>query len=347
MMTERQKNILRLIIQNYTNTGLPVGSKKLMADGIDSSSATIRNDMKALEELGLLAKTHSSSGRIPSILGYRYYVDYLLRPAQVGSHELELIRQSFGKEFHEIDDIIRQSAEILSELTSYTAFSLGPEVKERKLTGFRMVPLNDRQILAIIVTDKGNVENQVFAIPASVTSQDLEKMTQIINDKLVGQPLLTVYHRLRTEIPMILHRYFQTPEGMMDLFDELLSQAFEEKVFIGGRMNLLNFGTRQDVEQLKSVYTFMQNSDELTQLLNGTTTKEAPIVIRIGSEIGNNLLEDMSMITATYEVKGHGSGTIALLGPTSMPYSKIFGLIDTFRFELASKLGSYYRFLGE
>jgi len=146
---------------------------------------------------------------------------------------------------------------------------------------------------------------------------------------------------------MILHRYFQTPEGMMDLFDELLSQAFEEKVFIGGRMNLLNFGTRQDVEQLKSVYTFMQNSDELTQLLNGTTTKEAPIVIRIGSEIGNNLLEDMSMITATYEVKGHGSGTIALLGPTSMPYSKIFGLIDTFRFELASKLGSYYRFLGE
>lgn len=229
MITERQQNILRLIIQNYTNTGLPVGSKKLMEDGIASSSATIRNDMKALEEYGLLAKTHSSSGRIPSMAGYRYYVDHLLQPTQVEENELRRIRQSFGKEFHEINDIIRQSAEILSELTSYTAFSLGPEVKERKLTGFRMVPLNDRQVLAIIVTDKGNVENQVFAIPAAVSSQDLEKMTQIINDKLVGQPLLTVYHRLRTEIPMILHRYFQTPEGMMNLFDEMLGHAFEEK----------------------------------------------------------------------------------------------------------------------
>lgn len=346
MITERQQNILRLIIQEYTNTGTPVGSKKLMEEGIQSSSATIRNDMKALEEHGLLLKTHSSSGRIPSMEGYRYYVDYLLRPAEVEHDELETIRHSFGKEFHEINDIIKQSADILSDLTSYTAFSLGPEVKERKLTGFRIVPLNDRQIIAVIVTDKGNVENQVFAIPHSVTSQDLEKMTQIINDKLVGQPLLTVYHRLRTEIPMILHRYFQTPDGMMDLFEAMLGHAFEEKVFVSGRMNLLDFGVKQDIEQLKSVYSFMQNTDAITHLLSNEIS-DSQIAIRIGSEIGNTLLDDMSMITATYEVAGHGKGTIALLGPTSMPYSKMFGLVDVFRHELASKLGAYYRFLDE
>lgn len=346
MITERQQNILRLIIQEYTNTGTPVGSKKLMDEGIQSSSATIRNDMKALEEHGLLLKTHSSSGRIPSMEGYRYYVDYLLRPAEVEHDELETIRLSFGKEFHEINDIIKQSADILSNLTSYTAFSLGPEVKERKLTGFRIVPLNDRQIIAVIVTDKGNVESQVFAIPPSVTSQDLEKMTQIINDKLVGQPLLTVYHRLRTEIPMILHRYFQTPDGMMDLFEAMLGHAFEEKVFVSGRMNLLDFGVKQDIEQLKSVYSFMQNTDAITHLLSNEIS-DSQIAIRIGSEIGNTLLNDMSMITATYEVAGHGKGTIALLGPTSMPYSKMFGLVDVFRHELASKLGAYYRFLGE
>lgn len=346
MITERQQNILRLIIQEYTNTGTPVGSKKLMEEGIQSSSATIRNDMKALEEHGLLLKTHSSSGRIPSMEGYRYYVDYLLRPAEVEHDELETIRHSFGKEFHEIDDIIKQSADILSDLTSYTAFSLGPEVKERKLTGFRIVPLNDRQIIAVIVTDKGNVENQVFAIPHSVTSQDLEKMTQIINDKLVGQPLLTVYHRLRTEIPMILHRYFQTPDGMMDLLEAMLGHAFEEKVFVSGRMNLLDFGVKQDIEQLKSVYSFMQNTDAITHLLSNEIS-DSQIAIRIGSEIGNTLLDDMSMITATYEVAGHGKGTIALLGPTSMPYSKMFGLVDVFRHELASKLGAYYRFLDE
>ncbi|WP_086348129.1 heat-inducible transcriptional repressor HrcA [Candidatus Enterococcus clewellii] len=345
MLTERQNEILRLIIQHYTTTGTPVGSKKLMEDGVKSSSATIRNEMKALEEHGLLLKTHSSSGRVPSMAGYRYYVDHLLKPAEVDSGEVNLIRQSFGTEFREINDIIEQSAKILSELTSYTAFSLGPEVKERKLTGFRMVPLNDRQIIAIIVTDKGNVENQVFAIPTSVTSEDLEKMTKIINDKLVGQPLLTVYHRLRTEIPMILHRYFQTPEGMMNLFDSMLGHIFEEKVYVSGRLNLLDFDGGLDNKQLKSVYSFMKNTEELTHLLDISGDSAVPISFKIGSEIGNDLLDNMSMITATYEVVGHGKGTIALLGPTSMPYSKMFSLVDVFRNELASQLGSYYRFL--
>lgn len=347
MLTERQQNILQLIIQSYTKTGLPVGSKKLMAEGLKSSSATIRNDMKTLEEQGLLLKTHSSSGRIPSMNGYRYYVDYLLKPVDLDKDEVQMIRQAFGKDFYEINDIIEQSAYILSSLTSYTAFSLGPEVKERKLTGFRLIPLNDHQIIAIIVTDKGNVESQVFRIPAAVSSQDLEKMTQIINDKLVGQPLLTVYHRLRTEIPMILHRYFQTPEGVIQLFDSILGHAFEDKIFVGGRMNLLDFSIKQDKEQLKSVYSFIQNSDEISDLLSVSDGNKEAISFKIGTEIGHELLDNMSMITATYEVAEHGKGIIALLGPTSMPYSRMFSLVDTFRHELASKLGSYYRYLDE
>lgn len=129
MLTKRQNDILRLIIQHYTSSGVPVGSKTLMSEGVKASSATIRNDMKALEDEGLLLKTHSSSGRIPSALGYRYYVDHLLKPARVAEDDLLLIRQSLGREFHEINEIIKQSAEILSELTSYTTFSLGPEIK--------------------------------------------------------------------------------------------------------------------------------------------------------------------------------------------------------------------------
>ncbi|WP_438763612.1 heat-inducible transcriptional repressor HrcA [Enterococcus sp. AZ194] len=342
MLTQRQNNILRLIIQNYTSNGSPVGSKKLMEDGIQASSATIRNEMKSLEDVGLLLKTHSSSGRIPSMAGYRYYVDHLLKPTRVNNDDMQVIHQSFGQEFHEINEIIRQSAEILSSLTSYTAFSLGPEIKERRLTGFRIVPLNDRQIIAIIVTDKGNVESQVFTIPTAISSPDLEKMVQIINDKLVGQPLLTVYQKLRTEIPMILHKYFQTTEGILDLFDSVFGQTFEEKIYVSGKMNVLNFEPQQDLNQFKSMVSFMKDSDGLTQLLapiNGS------IQIRIGSEMGNELLQNMSMIQATYEIENHGRGTIALLGPASMPYSRMFGLVDTFRNELGSKLAEYYRSL--
>ncbi|MGM0166333.1 heat-inducible transcription repressor HrcA [Enterococcus sp. AZ135] len=342
MLTERQKLILSLIIQDFTNTGQPVGSKSLMEEGVKASSATIRNDMKALEESGLLEKTHSSSGRIPSALGYRYYVDYLLTPSKVSNQEVDQIRRSLKKDIHEIDDIIQQSAKILSQVTSYTAFSLGPEMKDRTLTGFRIVPLNDRQILAIIVTDKGNVESQVFRIPENVDSQDLEKMVRIINDRLVGQPLMSVYQKLRTEIPMILHRYFQTTEGISNLFDVILNDAFEDKVFVSGRMNILNFNPDQDFNHVKSMYSLMQNSDELTQLL---LPSDNNIHVRIGTEMGNDLFDHLSMIQANYEIQGHGRGTIALLGPTSMPYSKIFGLLEVFRYELTSALDDYYRSL--
>lgn len=340
MMTERQLNILGQIIQIYTATGVPVGSKTLMNEGIKASSATIRNDMSALEEFGLIEKTHTSSGRIPSIKGYRFYVDNLLQPAEISHQELSTIKQSFGQEFTAINDIIEKSANILSELTSYTAFSLGPEVKERKLTGFRVVPLNNQQLMAIIVTDKGNVESQVFTIPKGVSSEDIEKMIKIINDKLVGEPLLTVYHKLRTEIPMILQKYFHTPQGIMGLFDSMLGQAFEERVYVGGRMNMLDFDMLSDLTQFKSVYSLMDNTDKLATLIAPT---DDGIGIRIGNELDNELLRNMSLITASYEVSGHGKGTIALLGPTNMSYSKMFGLVDAFRLELANELAVYYR----
>lgn len=342
MLTQRQSDILRLIIQNYTSSGVPVGSKTLMAEGIEASSATIRNDMKALEEDGLLLKTHSSSGRIPSAMGYRYYVDHLLKPTRVTNDDLQVIRQSLGKEFHEINEIIRQSAEILSELTSYTTFSLGPEVKDRRLTGFRIVPLNHRQIIAIVVTDKGNVESQVFTLPANLGSQDLEKMVRLVNDRLVGDPLMTVYQKLRTEIPMILHKYFQSTEGISYLFDAVLGQVFEDKIYVSGQMNLLDYEPHQDLNQFKSMFSLMRDSDELTQMI---VPMDSNIHIKIGSELGNDLLQNMSMIQASYEIDGHGRGTIALLGPTSMPYSRMFGLVDVYRKELANKLADYYRLL--
>jgi heat-inducible transcriptional repressor len=342
MLTTRQELILSLIIQNYTNTGNPVGSKKLMEEGIQASSATIRNDMKALEEIGFIQKNHTSSGRVPSIAGYRYYVDHLLTPSQVKQSEVKRIHESLKDNFSEIDDIIRQSAKILSELTSYTAFSLGPELKDRKLTGFRIVPLNDRQVIAIIVTDRGNVESQVFSIPPNVLGADLEKIVKIINDRLVGQPLLSVYQKLRTEIPMILNRYFQSTDNIMEVFDGILGSSFEDKIFVSGRMNLLNYEHIESLDQFKSTYSLVNNQESISKLL---VPSDHSISIRIGSELGNELLGNLSLIQANYEIEGHGGGTVALLGPTNMPYSRIFGLLEVFSRELSQTLAEHYRLL--
>ncbi len=343
LITARQQDILRLIIQTFTTTGQPVGSKFLMEAGIKASSATIRNDMSALEDLGLLVKTHSSSGRVPSLAGYRYYVDHLVSPSEVPMAETKMIQQAFLQPFKEIDDIVEASATILSQLTSYTAFSLGPEVNERKLTGFRIIPLNPQQIVALIVTDHGNVESEIFTIPRNVTSSDLEKMVNLINERLVGQPLLTVYQKLRTEIPLILQRYFQTPQGISNLFDEIFSDAFDDRIFVGGKMNLLDHSLAEDVSRFRSLYSLIENKEALAAILDKQTIQDKPIAIAIGDEIGNQVLNDMSMITASYEVKGHGKGTISLLGPTNMPYSKVIGLMDVFRQEMERRLADYYR----
>ncbi len=331
-----------MLVKIYTDTGVPVSSKTLMNHGISASSATIRNDLVKLEELGLIQKMHSSSGRVPSIKGYRFYVDHLMTPVEMTSHEVVKIRQLLNRRYNATNEIIEQSAKILSELTSYTAFSLGPEVKERKLTGFRIVPLNRNQLIAVIVTDQGYVESQVFSIPDDISSEDIEKMTRIINDRLVGESLLTVYHKLRTEIPLVLQKYFSNSSNVLYLFEEVFNQAFDDQVYISGGMNLLNSDALTDIAEFKSIYSLISDSDKLTEILLPDKTG---IDIKIGNEIENELLLNMSLITASYEVPEHGKGVIALLGPTSMSYSKLLGLVDVFTDELSGHLDSYYRSL--
>ncbi|WP_347071714.1 heat-inducible transcriptional repressor HrcA, partial [Lacticaseibacillus paracasei] len=223
MLTKRQLLVLKEIIRLFTESGQPVGSKTLMQElPVHVSSATIRNDMAALEDAGLITKTHSSSGRVPSTQGYRYYLDHLVEPVRVSRHDLATIKQELGQRYSKMDEIVAQSAQILSNLTSYTAISLGPEVNNIKLTGFRLVPLGNHQVMAILVTNNGNVENQVFTVPPSISSDELEKAIRIVNDQLVGLPLVQVAQRLRTDVPSMLMQYLTSPDGFLDIFGNVL-----------------------------------------------------------------------------------------------------------------------------
>ena len=346
MLTKRQLLILKEIVRLYTETGQPVGSKKLLEQlPIHISSATIRNEMVHLEDQGLLEKTHLSSGRIPSLRGYRYYLDHLVEPSSIDANDLAVIETSFDQSYHEIDQIVAQSAKILSSLTNYTAISLGPELKDLKLTGFRLVPLNDDQVMAILVTDNGTVENQIFSIPSGIDGDSLEKIIRIINDQLVGLPLMEVVNKLHHEIPQLLTKYMITPEGFLDIFGGVLKKAAQERYYVGGKMNLINTSTLKDVDQLKALYSLIDQNQDLGQIIGAPA--DQPIEVRLGDEMTNDLLKNFSVITATYNVSEHGRGMVALLGPTSMPYSRMIGLLDVFRAELAKKITDYYRHHGD
>lgn len=341
MLTERQILILKSIIFLYTNYGTPIGSKTLMTEaGLKYSSATIRNEMVRLEELGFIEKTHSSSGRIPSIKGYRFYVDHLVCPMEVQKKDLVTIQKSFSNEFHQLDEIVSQSAELLSQLTSYTAISLGPELKDSRLTGFRLVPLTENKVMVILVTDKGHVENQMFSLPKTIQPHDLEKMVNIFNERLVGHTLIEVFKKLETEIPNLINKYAKSAVGITSALDAFILKAGQDQIHVGGRMNMLDYSNGMDVEKFKLIYSLMEDQHDLAHLLS---PHHSGIEVKIGQELDDERFEGFSLITAGYNVIGYGTGLIALLGPTSMPYSKMISLVDVFRNELSKKVLNYYR----
>jgi len=341
MLTERQLYILKAIIQLYTTYGQPVGSKTLLQkSNMNFSSATIRNEMSRLEELDLIEKTHSSSGRVPSMKGYRFYVDHLINREEVFKNaKVRYIQDAFGQQFKKMDDIMNRSAEVLSKLTSYTAIILGPEATSSKLTGFRLVPLNGKQVMAILLTDNGAVENMVFPMPENIEYSDMEKTVRIIEDVLVGYSLTDVFHKLQTDIPTLVHRYANSAESILSELVNVFEQTPTNRLHISGKTNLLEFTEHMNIQQIKSIYEMMEDGVDLASLLMHDREE---IDVKIGEELKNDLFSDFSLVTANYQVIGHGEGILAVLGPTSMSYEKIIGVLNAFRRELPEILLRFY-----
>lgn len=340
MLTDRQKDILKIIIRDYTRTGMPVGSKALASEfPTHVSSATVRNDMAALESKGLIAKTHFSSGRVPSMRGYRYYVDNLVQPDPLDDSAEDLIKSSFNSEFNRIDEIVQESAKVLSDLTNYMAVTFNPESGSNlKLGGFRLVKLDERQVMAIIVTNTGHVVNKIFRL-TNVSSEQLETIVNIINSELVGKPLTQVAEKLRVDLPLLMTKYIQTPEGFLKIFGEMLNEAGRDRVHVDGELNLLQFAERQNLDRLKPLYNLLDTEGTVQKIINPNSHD---VQVRIGSELPNDLLKDYSIITGTYDLNEYGQGVIAVIGPTRMPYSKIIGIVGALREELTKKLLGYY-----
>lgn len=340
MLTERQLLILETIIQDYANVGQPIGSKKLQEQlPVHVSSATIRNEMAVLEQAGYIMKEHLSSGRVPSLSGYRYYIDNLVKPTKIDQSALEVIHSALASNFSKVDEIIAMSARLLSEMTDYTAISLKPGSKDVKLEGFRLVPLGSSQVMLIMVTNDGTVDSQVYNVPLGIHGDQLEAVVRLINEEVVGLPIEEVSARLQSNAPK-LRNYLRESISLLDVFDNVLSRAFHQQVFVDGKKNLLNYLTSDNIEQFKSIYSFVDHSSSLGELLN---TKR-DFAVMIGDELADdNVLTDYSLISAKYHDGNNGEGLIAILGPTNMQYSKALGLIDALRSELSQRLSNYYR----
>ncbi|AIF43380.1 heat-inducible transcriptional repressor HrcA [Virgibacillus sp. SK37] len=341
MLTERQLLILQVIIDDFIETAHPVGSRAISKkDNIPFSAATIRNEMADLEEMGFLEKTHTSSGRIPSEKGYRYYVDHLISPFSNQQRKGNVIKHVLQDGVFEFEQIVQMSAEMLSELTNYTSIILGPEIYETKLKQVQIITLSSNTAVAILVTNTGHVEHRSFSIPKQIKASELEKMVNIMNDRLHGVPIVKLPEKFNSEIASIMRKYIEDFDTSYNYLKAAFLADYPVKLYIGGKSNILMQPEFNDVDKIRSFYSMMENEEEIANLLK---QNHDGIEVFIGQENKVDAIKDLSLITASYHLGEGQLGTIALLGPTRMEYRKVITLLNILSSEMTEALYMWYK----
>jgi heat-inducible transcriptional repressor len=341
MLSERQRTILSAIVDDYIRSAEPIGSRSISKRGnIGFSPATIRNEMSDLEEMGFLEQPHTSAGRIPSQKGYRYYVDHLIQHGTLSSHELDVIKLFFAEKIDRMEQVIQHVASVLSSLTNYTSIVVGPEVMSTTLKHLQLIPLNDTQAVAIIVTNTGHVENKTFTIPEGMSMSELEKVVNILNARLTGVPLIHFRTKLFTEVASELSRYASGHDRLLRELEKVVSKDEEDRIFLSGTTNMLTQPEFRDVDKVKSLLDLLEEPPLLIRLVS--SSHSSGIQVRIGAENSMEAVNDCSLITATYSIGDQYLGTIGVLGPTRMEYARVMSLLDYVSKNLAVVLGRWF-----
>lgn len=320
MLTDRQNKILTLIITEYIKLARPVGSN-LICKRLKCSSATIRNEMASLEELGLLEKTHTSSGRIPSEQGYRYYVDHLMKPKELNGEDMLKLQIIFNNQQLELSDCLSESLKLISDMTNYTSIVLGGTSHDNRLKEISVVPIDLENLIVIVVTDKGHVENKKVTLK-NVSLDEIKKTVNLINDLLVGTPIDEVSSKLEFEIKPIIGRYVKEHEIVYNTFYQVFKDFSSKNINVVGKNNILKQPEFNNVEKIKDIFGKLDNEEEI---IDSIEEENNDIKIYIGRE--NSLDDDVTVIKTKYHTDDQ-EGTIAIVGPKRMDYDRVVTLLE-------------------
>lgn len=320
MLSERQNQILKLIIEEYSKVPIPIGSTSI-CDILGVSPATVRSEMAKLEDYGYLEKTHTSSGRVPSENGYRYYVDNIMKPKKIKSSDAVELQRIFKNNTLEKTDAISKSLEIISEMTNYTTVMLGSKSSDNKLKQVEVVPINNENVIAIVITDKGHVENKNINIKGS-NLEEVRKIVELINKIIVGTPIDEVSYRLECDIKPIISQYVTQYETLYNAFYNAFNDFKESNdIKMQGKSNILELPEFNTVDKIKNIVNVLDNENIISSIREDSND----INIYIGKE--SNIDDDLTVIKTKYNVNGD-EGTIAILGPKRMEYDRVVSLLE-------------------
>ena len=320
---ERQKSLLKEIVEFYIKEIKPIGSKHL-CDKFKCSSATIRNEMAILEKLGYIEKNHISSGRIPSEAGYRYYVEYLMEPKELSGEDMLKLQTLFSNKSLTVSDAIEKCLEIISDITNYTSVSLGKESDENVLRQINIIPLDEVKLVALVCTDKGIVKNKQFSIPKDIRMMEVVKISEIINKMLIGTPLPLVGERLEYDIKPIISKQVEQYEAVYGIFYDAFHDFIHnnENIHVVGKSKMLNQPEYNEPSEIKRLISKLEDEEQVRKI---EKNDNRDISIYIGSE--SNFDDNVTVVKTNYSLGGE-EGTIAIIGPKRMEYDRVVAVLN-------------------
>ncbi len=319
MLSNRQQKIFKMIVEEYISSARAIGSNAI-CKAIKCSSATIRNEMAFLEELGMLEKMHVSSGRIPSEKGYRYYVDHIMSPKELTGEDMLKLQTIFHNHSLALNDVITKSMEIVSDLTNYTAVVLGDDSSSNLIAKVEVIPTSENKLVALLITDKGYVEHKNILLSEAISLAEVKKTVDIINRLIVGTPLNQVGSVLEFKIKPVIEKYIKQHEVLYSAFYEAFRDVTEPEIRIKGASKFFAQPEFNDTKKIREILTKFDDYD----LINKIKTDDQDIKVYIGSE--SEFDNDVGIIKTNYQIGGQ-KGTIAIIGPKRMEYDRVLSLL--------------------
>ena len=326
-LNDRKIQILQAIINNYIETAEPVGSRTIAKKyNLGISSATIRNEMSDLEEMGFILQPHASSGRIPSDMGYRLYVDHLMQKKELGEEEQRYLQSIISRDISQIDFLMEETAKALSVLTNYTTIISEPKGQRTRMKQIRLIPLDSVSVLLVIATEGNFIKNHVIKMGCVPTEEKIFDIGFCLNRLLQGCALREIDTLLVARMQEELWEYRELLPPILKAIETTMRSAEKVQLHMSGTKNILAFPEFADIQKAKSLFQALEEKDVLVTLLE--ESKNNDLQVLIGSENTVQSMQDCSVITATYKMGDNTRGTIGIVGPTRMDYSQVISVLN-------------------
>ncbi len=326
-LTERKLKVLHAIISDYVNSAEPVGSRTLSKKfDLGISPATIRNEMSDLEEMGYLTHPHTSAGRVPSDKAYRLYVDDMMKKRELSPKEKKTIADRLQSDITEFDETIKHAAQLLSEITNLTSFAMTPSKSEDTLRFINLLPVDEHTVVLMIVSESGKISNTALKLRVPYTEEGLQLLAKNMTYNYNGKKITDVLRsHIIASFESDIEAMSKLAENIMPNFMKTLEDMLNVKLYMDGLTNIFDIPEYSNMERARSFLSLLDQKEAFTKKI---MEREDGVIVTIGNENADDMMNDCSLVTATYHVDGRMVGKIGVIGPTRMKYGEITSIVE-------------------